>query len=302
MGNNFVAFAALCTLLQDSKFAKEALNVPDCEGLTPLGLALNNHTERKNRSILYNNGTTKAYDCSIYTYYSDYPDAIALILANPHLSLSNMFEESANPGHVSKKLRLDVKIGYSMTMINPELLVLWRYSKLERTSFLGKLLEDGSGGVPGESKAVSLILCIGKEYEDDWKDVQWFFKPASLPKEPGAFVRKLLQKQAGPCILAIGELRRNLQRKAKELQNQTNDIATLTRREKRARKRSIAKAKTDIHQVWDVLNSEIPDFFLGGIYSCLIRKHNMTADIWNHILEFGDWKMKFEIMLQAESF
>jgi len=302
MGQEFVAFAALCTLLEDSSFAKEALNIPDIGGLTPLGLALKKHKERiTDGQFRIHNGRR---DISIDAYYRDYRCAISLILKSPHLSLTNMFEESTTPAHVSKKLRLIRTTTIStiirtatlpITKISPELRALRDYSELEDPPFLGRLLEDGSGGVSSEAKAVTLILCIGKEHKG-LGYAEWFFRPARFPKQPGAVVRKLLQQQAGACIMAIGELQRQLQNRAEELKKDQHEVkckASLGgKKESKQQKRQFAKAMKENHQIWDVLNSEMPEFFLGGIYSCLVRKHNMKADIWDHILEFAGWKMR----------
>lgn len=304
LGGDFVAFAALVTLLRDSSYTKVALNIPNFEGLTPLGFAMQNLMHWKGRIIAYNDGKTTAMDTSIGNIHSDYSIAVSMILENEHLRLHHMFDVPMQPGTARKKARLDGRILFQ-TKMNSDLRMLVNYCKLEYPTHLGELLSGNCGGVPDERKAVALALGIDcGHYCCSFRDsapYKWLFNPAGMSKRAGALVRVLLRHHAGACLLEIDALRKMLQKRATDLPEQARNIHALKGEDKtRDRNRFIVLERKRINEMLSVLNSEMPGFFLGGIYACFERKYRISADTWNHILEYAGWKTKLLVIEEED--
>eukprot|EP00797_Seminavis_robusta_P009473 Sro1686_g291170.1 n/a (336) ;mRNA; r:19211-20218 len=294
-GGKFVAFLALSQLLQDKPYAQAAINIPNSEGLTPLGFAIKRHTTRINglKFISFSDGVENPIDISISDFQSDYSKAIGVVLKSPHLRLNHMFDVPMDPGRASKQARLDDRL-LVKAALHPEILVLSYPSHLET------ILSGDFGGVSEEQKATTLVVCIDEEWfygslgqSRGTRSCKWYFNPALASKFGGGILRKFFRRNAAACLLEIRTLRTKLVQKARDLPRKTESMADLKGESNNEKRRQfILDEGRRINEILMVLNSEMPDFFLGGIYRCLARKHQISQDNWNKILEFSGWNQE----------
>lgn len=298
-GPDFVAFASLASLLDNDNYSASFINAPNRGGYTPLMTAMLDHCERSKRTIIYSNGETKETTI-IHDYNSDYSDAIRMILESPHLQLGWMFDVKSHllgtwPDNSSVDESQTIQACRRQPTRNQELGVLVDFCR-SGSGCLDTLLSTDCGNMPAEEKATRMVLYCGESNDSyrSTKDCQWHFRPGSCKKESGAILRKLFVKHAQRCIQAVHSQQQELAQSARTLPRRSLLISSLQEDGKQNnRRRAIVEEWERLKQMFDVFNTELFEFFLGGIYSCLLRKYRVPKDNWTNILEFAGWKQEF---------
>jgi len=165
------------------------------------------------------------------------------------------------------------------------------------------LLSNDCGGISDEEKAKSLVSGFGRS---------WLFNPASCPdKTIGSILRQFFIKHSASCIQFVSFLQNEIYAEANCLLLKSLRDQVLVNQDEAWEKilhfadwrRFIICEWLELKKLLDALNSELPDFFLGGIQSCLKRKHGIEASTWTTVLEFAGWKRSLpDILTPCQSF
>lgn len=288
----FVARRALVTMLENAEFSKACINVPDKFGLCPLVYVLRACTWPP-----------------LLDFMCDYLGAARMILKNAHLRLHGMFGIGQAPGSKPATLgvydRLRRQSRAKLFKGNPDRLSCMNPSPSLRilAGFFSKhiptydvtshILSGNSGNLDDKAKAQAMVTCI------DFSS--WLFNPAKMEeKKSAAVVRKFYAKHAKTCMEARSKFQSDLVAEADKL-------LLLPFYKRLAQKFGIASETwklvlqfadwrnfvepelAKLHEMNDVLNCDIPSFFLGGIESCLKRKHELPDAAWKRMLEYAGW-------------